>query len=146
MCNYKPPYSREKFPLYDLRGNVFNRYSFKRLILKKENKMIRNRTFIVTLASAGFAAQLFVLICNGALNPAYGNIFNAVGALALFVAFVLFVLGQRTEESIRHDRDELYRDLDQVYRYVDDSAREIRTEMYARERGENCNTTCRTKR
>jgi len=130
--------------LFTLRGSRVYNYT---LFNKKEMSMLSNRIFIVTLASAGFAAQLFVLICNNALSPAYGNTFNAIGALALFISFVAFVLGQRSEERIRAERDQVYRDIDQVYRYIDDTAREIRDDMYARERETTCSSTaCRAKR
>lgn len=100
------------------------------------------RTFILALATTGFAAQIFVLITNKALDPAYSNVFNAIGSLLLFSSFIVSVLSAERKDKTDKIREEIYRDMDSIYRYVDDTARDIRDEIRDVGNTSSCGSSC----
>ena len=55
---------------------------------------MKNRSFIVGLAFAGLAMQVFTLICAGALKQGYIDGFNAASVITLFTTVILTLWSQ----------------------------------------------------
>ena len=99
---------------------------------------MKNRSFIIGLAFAGLAMQVFTLVCEGALKQGYVDGFNSASIITLFSAFILLLWSQPCSKQRDRDREDMYRDIDAVYRYVDDSARDLRDEI------SDCSRSCPT--
>ena len=103
----------------------FPRAYFKFVKFKNKGKSIlKNSNFIVGLASVGLFSNLFVLCAGENLAQPTANTFSAVGLLALFVAFITFILSQKSSREQSNERDDMYRDFD-VYRRIDDVERDM---------------------
>ena len=86
---------------------------------------MKNSNFIVGLASVGLFSNLFVLCAGENLAQPTANTFSSVGLLALFVAFITFILSQKSSREQSNERDDMYRDFDAVYRRIDDVERDM---------------------
>lgn len=113
-------------------------YSYR--IRNKGVSIMKNRSFIVGLAFAGLAMQVFTLICAGALKQGYIDGFNAASVITLFTAVILNLWAQPCPKDKERDHEDLYRDIDAVYRNIDDTARDLREEI--RECQRSCSASC----
>lgn len=102
---------------------------------------MKNRSFIVGLAFAGLAMQVFTLICAGALKQGYIDGFNAASVITLFTTVILTLWSQPCPKDKERDREDLYRDMDAIYRHIDDTSRDLRDEI--RECGRSCGSHCK---
>lgn len=116
-------------------------FSMSNRIKHKGELIMKNRSFIIGLASTGLATQVFTLICTGALQQNYIDVLNAVSAITLFLALILNVYAQPCPLDKIRERDEMYRDFDDVYRQIENSARDLREEI--RDCGRNCQGNCK---
>jgi hypothetical protein len=115
-------------------GNKWEWYPFYYKVISKYNyfkgvSFMKNRSFIIGLAFAGLAMQVFPLICSGALKHGYIEGFNAASVITLFTAFILAIWSQPCPKDKDRERDEIYRDFDAVYRHIDDTAHDLRNEV-----------------
>jgi len=124
------------FPLY----YTGRKFSMSQDIFNK-GEFMKNRNFIIGLAFAGLATQVFTLICTGALNQNYIDVFNAVSVITLFSALILNVWSQPCPKDVERQRENTYRDFDEVYRNIDETARDLRAEIRDCER--NCSSNCK---
>lgn len=99
------------------------------VLTTKGVSFMKNRNFIIGLAFAGLAIQVFTLVCGDALLRSYSDAFNAVSAITLFLALIGMIWNQPTSVDRIREIDDMYRDIDQIYRYIDDTARDIRDEI-----------------
>lgn len=90
---------------------------------------MKNRSFIIGLAFAGLATQVFTLISTGALKDSYVDAFNAASVISLFSALILTIWSLPCPKDSEREREDMYRDFDGLYRYVDDANRDIRVEI-----------------
>ena len=126
------------YPLYH--RHAVNSFNFFNL---KGKKIMKNRSFIIGLAFAGLAMQVFTLICSGALKQGYIDGFNAASIITLFSAFILNVWSQPCPKDKDRDREEIYRDFDAVYRHIDDTARDLRDDIRDCARGSDGSKCCK---
>jgi len=126
----------EWYPFYYRAANNF--YCFK----LKGKKIMKNRSFVIGLAFAGLAMQVFPLICSGALKQGYIEGFNAASVITLFTAFILAIWSQPCPKDKDRERDEIYRDFDAVYRHIDDTARDLREDLRECESNKCCKVPC----
>lgn len=110
-------------------------------IRNKGVSIMKNRSFIVGLAFAGLAMQVFTLICAGALKQGYIDGFNAASVITLFTTVILTLWSQPCPKDKERDREDLYRDMDAIYRHIDDTSRDLRDEI--RECGRSCGSHCK---
>jgi hypothetical protein len=99
------------------------------VLTTKGVSFMKNRNFIIGLAFAGLAIQVFTLVCGDALLRSYSDAFNAVSAITLFLALIGIIWNQPTPNDRVREIDDIYRDMDQIYRYIDDNMRDIHEEI-----------------
>jgi hypothetical protein len=126
----------EWYPFYYRAANSF--YCFK----LKGNKIMKNRSFVIGLAFAGLAMQVFPLICSGALKQGYIDGFSAASVITLFTAFILAIWSQPCPKDKDREREDIYRDFDAVYRHIDDTARDLREDIRECESNKCCKVPC----
>lgn len=81
------------------------------------------------LACIGLFSNLFVALSGKNLDPSYASFFTNIGSVAIASALVFYFLSQKSEAETRNERDEIYRDFDAVYRHIDDTARDLRSDI-----------------
>jgi hypothetical protein len=113
-------------------SSVKSLYRFYRIdpycYLRKEWFM-KNSSIVIGLASIGLFSNVFVLLAGEGLKNNTADMFTGFGSLAFCAAFILFLIGQKSEQEVRSERDEIYRDFDAVYRHIDDTVRDLRDDI-----------------